>query len=124
MPKGKYHHNWKGGTSITPWGYRRYNPTYAVHGGRFEHVVVMEQKLGRKINSKIEKVHHVNGDKLDNRPENLQLLDIKTHNHIHRPDLKNIRHPVYGYYIKKTLDIAEYAPHHLKRKRNKLGRFL
>ena len=37
------------------------------------HIIVAEQKLGRRLHDK-EVVHHKNGNKLDNSPENLDVL--------------------------------------------------
>ena len=46
-----------------------------------EHRYVMEQHLGRKL-SRQEHVHHVNGDSLDNRIENLVVLTNSEHQRI------------------------------------------
>lgn len=72
--------NANGDGNISPNGYRR----ITVGGVRkFEHVVVMEELIGRELRPG-EVVHHLNEDKLDNRSENLVLLSGQgEHNIIH-----------------------------------------
>jgi hypothetical protein len=67
---------WEGGVK-NHYGYKLiYNPAYRkdplLPRYFFEHKLVMEQFLGRKLR-KGETVHHKNGIRDDNRPENLEL---------------------------------------------------
>ena len=46
------------------------------------HRVVMEAHIGRRL-TRYEVVHHINGDGMDNRIENLQLMTLSEHTRMH-----------------------------------------
>ena len=75
------HGHWNGGRTVTPAGYvlvsmLTTHPFAAQMRNRMgycqEHRLVMAQSLGRALMAS-ETVHHINGDRGDNRIENLQL---------------------------------------------------
>lgn len=61
----------KGIPCLTKNGYNR----ICIDGKRIlEHRYIMEKYLGRKLTEK-ERIHHINGNKIDNRIENLELTN-------------------------------------------------
>lgn len=80
--RGEKNPNWRGGTTVTSNGYRKIKlPGHHlsdVGGYAYEHRVVMEETIGRPLEP-WEIVHHIDGDKLNNTPDNLSLLPSRWH---------------------------------------------
>jgi hypothetical protein len=80
-PTRQAHGNWKGGRVSTSAGYiavkdGEYIDMHDSAGYTLEHRLVMARSLGRPL-APSETVHHINGDRTDNRIENLQLRQGK-----------------------------------------------
>lgn len=72
--------SWKGGTLGTTTGYVYITINKRQIG---EHILVAEKKIGRRLRPG-EVVHHINGDRTDNRPENLVVMTNADHVSLHR----------------------------------------
>lgn len=89
--------NWRGGRSLASNGYVliRVGTDHHladVRGYAYEHRLVAEQKLGRRLLSG-EIVHHVNECKTDNRPENLQVVHGNAEHFFHHRTNDSLRMP-------------------------------
>lgn len=92
---------WSGGHISKSTGYK-----YVLYNGKQveEHRLVMMKKIGRKLLPN-EHVHHINGNKLDNRVENLMLLTNKEHSSLHSKAKGNQRY---------CLKCGKYKLHHAR----------
>jgi hypothetical protein len=94
--RGPNHPAWKGGSYLGHGGYRLVlaaqlspadqeliQPMLNKTGYIQEHRLVVARTLRRPL-EKHEIVHHRNGDKTDNRPENLELIAVRPHSRLHQ----------------------------------------
>ena len=86
---GAEHSNWSGGRVDAGQGYWRQwiaedDPMCSMrdhHGYVKEHRLVLARKIGRPL-LETETAHHINGDRGDNRPENIELRQGKHGKHV------------------------------------------
>ena len=84
---------------------------YKSRKGMAEHRFVIEEHFGRKLKTN-EHVHHINGDKTDNRLKNLVVMTPKAHMFIHKQ-----KYPIFK---KCRVCYRPFKPLATKRKRNKV----
>lgn len=84
--KGAKSSNWKGGVCTTSKGYRQLlipdHPRADKRGYVLEHIVVWERETGSPVPEGC-CIHHLNGNKSDNRIQNLCLMQHKAHTVLH-----------------------------------------
>ena len=99
--KGLNNPAWKGGKGITNgylWIYNYLHPNKDIHNRVYEHVYVMSCWLGRPL-ERDEEIHHYDGDKHNNKINNLWLTELKEHASFHSKQIQQIRR------IKKCLNL-------------------
>ena len=89
--------NWKGGRSLTSHGYVLLRVGVEHHladvrGYAYEHRVLAERKLGRRLLPG-EVVHHRDHNKRNNHPDNLEVTTVSRHRFHHRSIESNRKHP-------------------------------
>jgi hypothetical protein len=87
--KGKRNANWKSGKFVDGDGYvrvsgKKEHPRANAAGQVYEHVLVIEESLGRFLDFPLEEVHHKNENRADNRLENLEVVTKAEHNQRHK----------------------------------------
>ena len=95
--------NYKGGKFIDEDGYVRVSGHWehprVSTGGVYEHILVMEQHLGRHLDWHTEQVHHIDNNKSNNELTNLKLVTASEHHKEHK------RHQNFGYFIPREDEV-------------------
>ncbi len=63
------------------------HPKAYAKGYYYEHILIAEKKIGRLLDTTIETVHHKDGDKLNNNPDNLEVTTRVKHANYHWPSV-------------------------------------
>ncbi len=94
--KGKLNNHWKGGSYVDAEGYvlvhTPEHPNAQANGYIRRARLTLSQHLGRPLIS-FEIAHHKNGDRADDRVENLELRTASQHSKNHRIAKWNKQHP-------------------------------
>lgn len=112
--KRENHPQWKGGVRISTNGYIEVlvpdHHRARGNGYVFEHILVAEAAINRRLLPN-EQVHHINKIKTDNRPENLQVVDIAEHARMHAKERRQ------GKYLKCVICSKEFyrKPSHVSK---------
>lgn len=83
------------------------HPDAPKSGWMLEHRLVAEQKVGHRIDRKAH-VHHINGVKDDNRPENLEIIDSSSHAGISNKRGQQLRRGMREELEQLRAEVAEY----------------
>ncbi len=87
----------------------KYKNVKTLKGWKYEHIVVAEKMLGRKLGLD-EVVHHIDFDGRNNSEDNLVVMDRKEHMHLHNVDMNNLIHKLYNKgIIKFNSEVNKYV---------------